>query len=295
MRIGVVLLPETRWNHGGAARWRRAEELGFDHAWTYDHLAWRSLRNEPWFGAVPTLAAAAAVTTRMRLGTLVASPNFRHPVPFAREVLALDDIAEGRFTLGMGAGGEGWDAEMLGHPPWTRSERSARFAEFTDLLDQLLSTPEVSATGRYYSAVEARSYPGCIQRPRVPMLIAAAGPRAMDVAARFGQGWVTTGDAERGPLAGAAAGAELVGAQLATLARACNAIGRDPSELDKVVLTGLLLDGGISSREAFADAIAEYAAVGVTDLIVHWPRAGDPYRGDESAFVEIVGGHLADR
>ena len=63
--------------------WRRVEELGFDHAWTYDHLAWRSLRDSTWFGAVPFLAAGAVVTERIRLGTLVASPNFRHPVPFA--------------------------------------------------------------------------------------------------------------------------------------------------------------------------------------------------------------------
>jgi len=83
MRIGVLILPELPWSTAQSL-WRRAEELGFDHAWTYDHLAWRSLRDAPWFGAMPTLAAAAVVTTRMRLGTLVASSNFRHPVSFAK-------------------------------------------------------------------------------------------------------------------------------------------------------------------------------------------------------------------
>jgi hypothetical protein len=89
VRLGVVILPELR-RAELVSTWRRAEELGFDHAWTYDHLAWRSLRDSPWFGAIPTLVAAATATTRIRLGTLVASPNFRHPVSFARELIALD-------------------------------------------------------------------------------------------------------------------------------------------------------------------------------------------------------------
>src|SRR5204863_7892682 len=76
VRFGVVILPEERWSVAGRT-WQRAESLGFDHAWTYDHLAWRSLRDRPWFAAVPVLVAAAAATTRIRLGPLVASPNFR--------------------------------------------------------------------------------------------------------------------------------------------------------------------------------------------------------------------------
>ena len=116
MRVGIVILPDQRWSRGGD-RWRRAEEYGFDHAWTYDHLGWRDLVDGPWFDAVPTLAAAATVTSRIRLGTFVASPNFRHPVHLAREVTALDDISGGRLTLGIGAGGGGYDATVLGGEP----------------------------------------------------------------------------------------------------------------------------------------------------------------------------------
>ncbi|MGZ6980514.1 MAG: LLM class flavin-dependent oxidoreductase, partial [Acidimicrobiia bacterium] len=86
MRVGVLILPEDRWTDA-APMWRRAEALGFAHAWTYDHIAWGPLRDSAWFGAVPTLAAVALVTSTIRLGTLVASPNFRHPVPFARELI----------------------------------------------------------------------------------------------------------------------------------------------------------------------------------------------------------------
>src|SRR5687768_4817719 len=113
MRVGVIVLPEQRWSDA-SSRWRRLDEWGFDSAWTYDHLAWRSLADGPWFATVPTLAAAAGVTSRIRLGTFVASPNFRHPVPFAKELMGLDDISGGRFVLGVGAGGTGFDASVLG-------------------------------------------------------------------------------------------------------------------------------------------------------------------------------------
>ena len=147
MRVGIVLLPEERWATD-QARWRRAEEYGFAHAWTYDHLAWRSLADGPWFATVPLLAAAAAVTGHIRLGTWVASPNFRHPVPFAKDVMGLDDVSGGRVLLGLGAGGQGYDAEVLGPPPTPR-ERVARFAEFVDLLDELLTHPVTERTGEH--------------------------------------------------------------------------------------------------------------------------------------------------
>ena len=174
MRLGVCILPELRWPEQRRL-WHRAEELGFDHAWTYDHLAWRSLRDDPWFGAVPTLTAAALATSRIRIGPLVASPNFRHPVPFAKELVTLDDVSVGRLTLGIGAGGEGWDASILGQKPWSARERADHFEEFVELLDSLLRGSETTFDGRWYSADEARTYPGCVQQPRIPFAIAAAG------------------------------------------------------------------------------------------------------------------------
>ncbi|WJY54831.1 LLM class flavin-dependent oxidoreductase [Streptomyces chengbuensis] len=80
MPLSTVILPVHRWNEGGRARWQRAEELGFHAAYTYDHLAWRSFRDDPWYGGVPTLTAAAAATDRLRLGTLVTSVKPRSPI-----------------------------------------------------------------------------------------------------------------------------------------------------------------------------------------------------------------------
>ncbi|MBV8386929.1 MAG: LLM class flavin-dependent oxidoreductase, partial [Acidimicrobiia bacterium] len=161
MRLGVCILPELRWSEQQPL-WQHAEELGFHHAWTYDHLAWRSLADGPWFGAVPTLAAAAMATSKIRLGPLVASPNYRHPVPFAKELVSLDDLSMGRITLGIGAGGEGWDATVLGGEPWSAKERADRFAEFVELLDMLLRQPDTTYAGTWYSAQRARTHPGCV-------------------------------------------------------------------------------------------------------------------------------------
>lgn len=286
MRFGVIILPEYRWSESQRI-WQRAESLGFDHAWTYDHLAWRSLRDSPWFAAVPTLVAASLVTERIRLGTLVASPNFRHPVTFAKELMTLDDVSEGRLTVGIGAGGEGWDATMLGQDAWSRRERADRFTEFVELLDRLLREPAVSHRGRFYSADEARAYPGCVQRPRVPFAIAATGPRGMDLAARYAETWVTTGTRASEHLDGAS-GAALVARQIEHLTEACGRVGRDPNALDRLVVTGAGLDPGLSSVQEFRDTAARYADAGVTDLVVHWPRSSEPYAADPEIFESIL-------
>ncbi|HEU4915145.1 MAG TPA: LLM class flavin-dependent oxidoreductase [Acidimicrobiia bacterium] len=289
MRVGVLILPDDRWAIA-ADRWRRAEALGFDHAWTFDHIAWGDLRDSPWFAAMPTLTAAATATSRLRIGTLVASPNFRHPVPLAREVITLDDISQGRLTVGVGAGSHGWDATMMGQTPWSVAERADRFVEFVELLDLLLRNLEVSYQGRYWNAHEARTHPGCFQSPRTPFAIAATGARSMRSAARHAATWVTNGDrSHQGPPMAAEPGAAVVARQMTSLEQACLAEGRDPASIDRLVLTGQRLDSGLASTAAFDEVKSAYREVGVTDLVIPWPRPADPYRGDESILERIVG------
>lgn len=286
MHIGVLILPEFPW---GSAQtiWHRAESVGFKHAWTYDHLTWRSFQNRAWFAAVPTLTAAAIVTKTIRLGTLVASPNFRHPLPFAKELVALDDISGGRFILGIGAGSSGWDATMLGQNAWSRRERAERFAEFVKLTDRLLREPETSYEGQFYSTHEARTYPGCIQQPRIPFAIAATGSRGMHLVATYGQIWVTNGDRTREEMMSAKEGASVVREQMNRLNDICLQAGRDPATLRRLVLSGPRLDSGLASVEAFHETIERYAEVGITDFVVHWPRPDEPYAADLATFERI--------
>ena len=106
VRVGLVILPTDRWPEA-RRQWEWADQAGFATAWTYDHIRWGGMPDGPWHAAVPVLAAAAAVTVASALGTLVATPNFRHPVTLARDVIALDDLSAGRFDLGVGPGQRG--------------------------------------------------------------------------------------------------------------------------------------------------------------------------------------------
>lgn len=268
----------------------RAEEYGFDHAWTYDHLAWRSLADEPWLATVPLLAAAGVVTERIRLGTWVASPNFRHPVPFAKDVMGLDDICEGRLLLGVGSGGTGFDAEVLG-PPWTARERAARFAEFVGLLDVLLSSPVTEHTGEFYEAHRARMLPGCVQEPRVPFVVAANGPKAMRVAVRHGQAWATYGPGIDRGRPGEAWDDWWCG--LAGLVErfdaAARVAGRDPTTIDRYLNVDASPVYSLESVDVFAETVGRARALGFTDVVVHWPRKEGVYAGRESVLEEVAG------
>jgi alkanesulfonate monooxygenase SsuD/methylene tetrahydromethanopterin reductase-like flavin-dependent oxidoreductase (luciferase family) len=276
----VLILPDARWRVA-SERWRRAEELGFDHAWTYDHLTWRGLREGPWFGAIPTLTAAAGVTSRIRLGTLVASPNFRHPVPFAKELMTLDDVSGGRVTAGLGAGGSGFDSTALGGPAWSPRERTARFEEFVTLLDRLLRERATTSSGTWYSAHEARAIPGCVQEPRLPFAIAATGPRGMRLAARFAETWVCVDSRKLEPR------------DLERLAEACREERRDPGTLGRLALVGFA-DRALESVGAFEDARGRYAELGFSDLVVHWPRSEEPLAGDLRVLERIAAAKAAE-
>jgi len=290
MRLSTVILPIDRWRDEGRDKWRRAEELGFHTAFTYDHLSWRTFRDGPWFGAVPTLTAAAAVTDRLRLGTLVTSPNFRHPVTLAKDLISLDDISDGRVTLGIGAGGTGFDATALGQDPWTPRERADRFGEFVPLLDRLLTEDSVSYGGNFYSAHEARNIPGCVQRPRLPFAVAATGPRGLRLAARHGQAWVTTGDPKLYETGTPEQSVQALRGQVSKLADACAEISRDVAELDKILLTGFTPDRGrpLESLGAFVDFAGRHAELGFTDIVVHWPIPDSDFAADAKVFERIA-------
>jgi alkanesulfonate monooxygenase SsuD/methylene tetrahydromethanopterin reductase-like flavin-dependent oxidoreductase (luciferase family) len=290
MRFGVVILADRPWA-SSRQRWQRAEEYGFDHAWTYDHIGWRDLVAGPWFDAVPTLAAAALVTDRIRLGTFVASPNFRHPVPFAREVTALDDLSQGRLVLGIGAGagGTSYDATVLGQPELSPRTRADRFGEFLDLLDALLVQDVVTWEGEHYAAVQARSTPGCVQTPRVPFVVAASGPRTMRFAVHHGQGWVTTGRRADDQAEWWRGVGELSDQFDDALARA----GRDPSTVDRYLSLDAAPVFSLSSVDAFADAVGRAEELRFTDVVVHWPRESGSYAGDEAILEHLAAGVLS--
>lgn len=292
MRIGVVLLPELNWDRD-RERWRRAEAYGFDHAWTYDHLAWRTMADGPWHATLPTLAAAALETGGIRLGTWVTTPNFRHPVPLAKELMTLDVMSRGRVTIALGAGAPGYDAAVLGQPELTPLARQTRFEEFYTLLDELLSHPLTTWSGEWYTAVEARMYPGPVQRPRPPLLVAANGPCGMRLAAAAarcpGDGWVTIGPRNSETpddewWASVAKSARLMDEAIARAEE-----GRDDSQTPFVRLLNLgARTTSMTSLDRVRDQLARAAALRFTDLVLAWPRRERPFQGDERLLDEVA-------
>jgi len=280
MRFGITILPEHRWS-AAAPLWRRAEELGFDHAWTYDHLVWAGLPDSPWFGALPTLTAAAGVTERIRLGTFVSSPNYRHPYAFARDLLAVEDISRGRLICGLGTGGD-LDAQILGEQRPLK-ERVDRFHEFVEALDRLLREDHVDLDGRFYRTVDARTLPGPLQQPRIPFVIAANGPRALRLAATHGQGWTTFG------LGGDTLDDWWEG--IATLCRRLDAVEAEAGR-EQPLERYLSLDGAprfsLESADLFEDMVGRARGLGFSDVVTHWPRGEGVYAGSEDVLEEVA-------
>lgn len=287
MRSGITILPEYPWPEA-ARLWERAEAYGFDHAWTYDHLSWRSLADAPWHATIPTLTAAAMVTERIRLGTFVASPNFRHPVPFAKELATVDDISGGRFTLGVGSGGTGFDATVFGEDVLPAARRHSRFESFVTALDTLLrheSDGPISLSDEWYTVHEARMVGIPAQLPRLPFVVAANGPKGQRVAVRQGSGWLTTGaggDDEE-------AWWRRTGDLMKRFQDAASDLG-EGRHYD----TYVSIDAGpvysLSSAEAYRDAVGRAGELGFTDTVCHWPRADGVYAGTEDVLDEIAPG-----
>lgn len=285
-RISTLLWAGEDWP-AAADIWRRAEELGFDTAWVSDHVAWRG--NTPWHDGFALLAAAAATTSRIRLGTLVTSPNFRHPVPVATAAKTIDAISGGRLTLGVGSGGtqRSSDAGILGDDLGPR-RRADRFAEWLDLLDRLLRGPETTFTGDYYSARDVITAPGCVQQPRVPFAVAGTGRRAIGNAARYATTWITTGsDAQRSD-SPRDNPEQAVREQIARLEEACAKEERDPASVRRLLLTGFTGERWRESLESFRDHAGRYAQVGITDVAIHWPRPGTEWDTDPVVFEAIA-------
>jgi alkanesulfonate monooxygenase SsuD/methylene tetrahydromethanopterin reductase-like flavin-dependent oxidoreductase (luciferase family) len=292
VHVGLVILPSDRWKDA-RRQWEWADEAGFTTAWTYDHIRWGGMPDGPWHSAVPVLAAAAGATERIKLGTLVATPNFRHPVTLAREAITLDDLSDGRLELGLGPGSEGFDAGVLGQEPWSPAERLVRFEEFLEVLRPIVEGEPTARTSRrtaYYAAVEAPSTPGTLTRP-LPLAIAAGGARGLRLAVAHGRHWVTIGPTGRGPRTPEAI-LEAVRRQRAELDAACAAAGRAVSSIGKILLW-TPTEPVIDSAEQFEELIAPYTALGFDQFVLHHPAQTGPYGGSIAAFEEIAARHVA--
>jgi alkanesulfonate monooxygenase SsuD/methylene tetrahydromethanopterin reductase-like flavin-dependent oxidoreductase (luciferase family) len=244
-----------------------AERLGFDHAWLVDHLV--DTDGPPEHGCLEgwtLLAAIAARTTRISLGVLVSSNTFRHPALLLKEAVTVDHISKGRLILGVGTGWNVDEHRRYGFDLPAPAERVDRFEEAVQILHELMSRERTSFDGRYYRLDDARLQPPPVQRPRIPLLIAAHRPRMLRIAARYADQWDTfaamPGTATDGVVADLAA-------RIAMLDQSCREIGRDPAEIRRS--TWATADA-LESTDAYVDFVRRHRALGFTDFTTVLPR-----------------------
>jgi probable F420-dependent oxidoreductase len=163
---------------------QRAEELGFDSLWIGEHM----LFFVPTFDAITVLAAFAARTQRILLGSAVLLLPLRHPTVVAKEVASLDIISNGRIILGVGVGGE-FPREFVacGVPV---KERGRRTDEAIEVMRRLWSESGVNHEGRFFRLEDANMQPKPIQKPGPPIWIAGRSEAAIKRAARMGDGYM---------------------------------------------------------------------------------------------------------
>ena len=166
---------------GSAAEWadkaRKVERLGYSVLLVPDHLA-------ELLAPFPALAAAAAATTRLGVGTGVLNNDLRHPLLTAREAATLDVLSDGRLELGIGAGHMQSEYAQMGLAFDAGATRVERLAEAVVIVKRLLEGEAVSFAGRHYRVTAHTLHPRPIQRPRPPLFIGGNAPRLLAVAAR---------------------------------------------------------------------------------------------------------------
>jgi F420-dependent oxidoreductase-like protein len=217
----------------------RAEAAGFDDLWIDDHLLsdegdWRDPKLEGW----STLTAIAAVTSRPRLGLMVAANTIRNPGLTAKLATTLDHVSGGRAILGIGGGWFEREHEAFGFDFGAGfGERLDRLGEAVPLIRRLLDGDTVTHDGRFYRFRDAVCAPRPIQQ-HLPILIGGSGPKkTLPLVARYADLWNMYGTPEQ------------VAAADHVLRTACDAVGRDPSTIERTVNLNTVIRSDRASAE----------------------------------------------
>lgn len=161
---------------------RRAEDSGYATFLIRDHFIEAPFGHQ--LAPLTALATVAAATTRLRIGSLVLSNDYRHPVILAKEIATLDVLSNGRVELGLGAGFSKAEYDGAGLPFDPPGVRVDRFEESIRVLKGLFAEGPLTFCGKHYAITNLESYPKPAQRPHPPILIGAAGKRMLAIAAR---------------------------------------------------------------------------------------------------------------
>lgn len=268
MRFGLdVAQHQLTWEEL-RSRVRFAEDAGFDGAWVFDHFtALYADPDGPCLEGWTLLAALAATTSRIRLGTLVTGVTHRHPSVLASQVVTVDHVSGGRVECAVGAAWNVDEHRELGIDMPPIRERAERLEEAVAVLRALMSGERVSFEGRHYRLDGARYRPRPVQRPNPPIWVGAEGARIMlPVAGRTADVWHSNRARWR--------------AKWDVVRRSAESAGRDPEAIVRASSLSISEPWDVVRR-----AFEEHVANGVSYLVVGWPSEG---KGRLDGFVEHV-------
>jgi alkanesulfonate monooxygenase SsuD/methylene tetrahydromethanopterin reductase-like flavin-dependent oxidoreductase (luciferase family) len=241
LQLGFFVSAMAGGMRDGALRWsdlsamaQRAEEIGFDSFWIPDHLLFRSEgqpTHGPWEGW-SLIAALAAVTTRIQIGTLVVCTGFRNPALLAKMADTVDEISGGRLILGLGAGWHEPEYSAFGYP---FDHRVSRFEEALMIITGLLRDGHVDVEGTYSQVHDCELRPRGPRPQGPPILIGAlaSGPRMLRLAATYADLW-------NGWLMPVRSHPDQIPSLRDAVNAACTSAGRDPATLARTV--GVLVE-----------------------------------------------------
>jgi F420-dependent oxidoreductase-like protein len=197
------------------------ERLGYHSVWLDDHLMFEKT---PMLECWTTLAALSAVTTRIRLGTMVTCASFRNPALLAKIAATVDVISDGRLEFGIGAGVQKAEHNAYGFPFLKPRARIERLKEAVEIIKKLWTEEKASYNGRHYSIEEAVCEPKPLQKPHPPITIGGGGEKlTLKVTAqhadRYDWGYLPS--------------LEVYRHKLKVLEGHCNAVGRNFREIEK--------------------------------------------------------------
>lgn len=252
-----------------------AEESGLDSVWCADHVLFRSANDDDHTRGIheawTLLSALAALTTRVELGPLVMCVPFRNPAMIAKMAATFEEVSGGRLILGLGCGWHEPEFDAFGLP---FDHRVGRFSEALEIILPMLRTGSATFKGRWHRARDAELVPRGPRPSGPPIMIAGKQPRMLELVAKYADQW-------NAAWYGHPNEAHELRQRLARLHAALEAAGRDPATLElsagvfvKVADDDDAPDNAMhGSTEEIADALAGYAELGISHLIVHlWPR-----------------------
>jgi alkanesulfonate monooxygenase SsuD/methylene tetrahydromethanopterin reductase-like flavin-dependent oxidoreductase (luciferase family) len=249
-----------------SAWWRESargvEEAGFAGVWCWDHFVSRGKKSDPVLECWTTLTAAAAATSRLKVGSFITNVMNRHPAVLARMLATIWDQSNGRVELGIGVGGYAAEMEAYGISFPEPAERVKVLEEAVAVLRLLWAGGPADYDGKFLHLKEAWAHPAPVPPPRV--IVGGEKPGGARLAARVGDGWTTNApDYER-----------LLPVHLEEL----SAHGRSRAQVAHLVAVTLSRDEPLDRQPLIADMAgfaAEWQAKGADELIVNWVRPAE--------------------